>query len=662
MKGKDRGFYEGGETDEDRFPTPTQPFFQASEKRPLTSIAITVPDSQNINLEDANNDVRVNIQDLDALKVWRDVQNPDRFFELLYRYYHGKGLSVMYINSISNLVTMSFVAFMTLFLRYCVDWSFLWKPATEADHPKLSDIVHLLHIFKMSFFMYACTVLIIIFLSWQAWTLVQEWPKWKRIKVFFNHVLLVEDDELPTFEFNHVINKLIYLERRYPLLNGKIDACQIANRIMRRENYLIALFNKDIIDLSLPIPFVKTPILTKTLEWNLSFAIISYIFDENLAVKKSFLKDSNKHHMVEGLKKRFQLLALVNMALAPILFIFLCLHFLFKYGEELYKNPKVLGERQYTPYARWKFREFNELPHFFDKRLSLSHRKANRYMEQFHNEKLIAIGKLLGYVSGSLCFILIAMTAINEDLLMNFEITKGKSILWYLAFFGGLLALSRAVLPDRSKARDPAELMEEIQEYTHYMPKHWKISMYSEKVKEEFGELYNYQFLIFAHELASVILTPYVLWFDLPRKATQIVEFFREFTIHVDNLGYVCSFALFDFNRHGNPKYGSYIGQGTKATKFLRSKQGKMEKSFISFASNYPDWTPNQQGSVYLSKLKDFDMNQSTIAGRRSKFLRPPKESIHATIEEDEDSIEDNPGIMALLNEYYEYRKQHTAT
>ena len=60
--------------------------------------------------------------------------------------------------------------------------------------------------------------------------------------------------------------------------------------------------------------------------------------------------------------------------------------------------------------------------------------------------------------------------------------------------------------------------------------------------------------MIYAQELLSVVLTPFVLWLSLPDCAPAIVDFFREFTIHVDSLGYVCSFAVFDFQRHGNVK------------------------------------------------------------------------------------------------------------
>jgi Autophagy protein ATG9 len=53
---------------------------------------------------------------------------------------------------------------------------------------------------------------------------------------------------------------------------------------------MIAMFNKDILDLS--VPFLdNVKLLTKTLEWSLSICILNYVFDENYALKKKFIKD-----------------------------------------------------------------------------------------------------------------------------------------------------------------------------------------------------------------------------------------------------------------------------------------------------------------------------------------------------------------------------------
>jgi autophagy-related protein 9 len=63
--------------------------------------------------------------------------------------------------------------------------------------------------------------------------------------------------------------------------------------------------------------------------------------------------------------------------------------------------------------------------------------------------------------------------------------------------------------------------------------------------------LYDLKVTIFLGEVMSVIFTPFVLWFSLSNRCDRIIDFFREFTVHVDGIGYVCSFAVFNFQKPG---------------------------------------------------------------------------------------------------------------
>ena len=65
------------------------------------------------------------------------------------------------------------------------------------------------------------------------------------------------------------------------------------------------------------------------------------------------------------------------------------------------------------------------------------------------------------------------------------------------------------------------------------------------------------QALLFLEEMASIVVTPFVLYFLLPQCAPAILAFLRDFTVRVDGVGDICSMASFDFQRHGNAKYGS---------------------------------------------------------------------------------------------------------
>ena len=83
---------------------------------------------------------------------------------------------------------------------------------------------------------------------------------------------------------------------------------------MRQENYLIALFNKELLDLRVPLPSTaerllrldrdqpgnKGTMLTQALEWNLRFCLMEFLFDAQGKVRKVFLKSKNRSALIEG--------------------------------------------------------------------------------------------------------------------------------------------------------------------------------------------------------------------------------------------------------------------------------------------------------------------------------------------------------------------------
>lgn len=52
-------------------------------------------------------------------------------------------------------------------------------------------------------------------------------------------------------------------------------------------------------------------------------------------------------------------------------------------------------------------------------------------------------------------------------------------------------------------------------------------------------------------ELVSPIVTPFILLFKLQNRAPEIVDFLRNYTIDVQGVGDVCSFAQLDTKRAG---------------------------------------------------------------------------------------------------------------
>ncbi|TBU35594.1 APG9-domain-containing protein [Dichomitus squalens] len=576
-----------------------------------------------------------------ALWNWVNVFNLDAFLQEAYYYYEGKGIYSIALSRGLNLLTIGFVIGFSTFLLGCVDYSRI-RPEKVTRLPDIvvSSCVSRFSGFTLLFFMLFST-----FFIWQLVSYTLSMIRLMDMYRFYTHLLHIPDEDIQTISWPEVVRRIGAIREDNPLtaissntaahqsVTAKLDAHDIANRIMRQENFLIALFNKELLDLRVPVPLFlqgiplfrraadeqKGKMLTRALEWNLRFCLMEYLFDESGRVRKVFLKSKNRAALIEGLRRRLIFMGFLNAIFAPFIVLYLLMFFFFRYFEEYHNNPSNISGRGYTPYAQWKFREFNELPHLFKRRLNESYETASMYIGQFPNEKLTLIARFVSFIAGSFAAVLVLASILDPDLFVHFEITPHRTTVFYIAVFGSILAVARGMVPEENRVFDPELLMQEVVQYTHYMPDEWKGQLHSKKVHEEFGQLFAMKVMTFAQELMSVILTPFVLWYSLPPCAPAIVDFFREFTVHVDGLGYVCSFAVFDFQRHGNVKFGAKA----KVEERFMSREGKMEKSFLNFKAAHPDWTPNDpHGSDYLSRMADLGAAYPNGVTRRRLLQR----------------------------------------
>ena len=82
--------------------------------------------------------------------------------------------------------------------------------------------------------------------GWQLLRLLQDIPLLAQMRRLYVHLLEVEDDQIRATEFSDIVDRVVRLHATHPIIADRLDAHTIANRIVRRENYLVALFNKDI--------------------------------------------------------------------------------------------------------------------------------------------------------------------------------------------------------------------------------------------------------------------------------------------------------------------------------------------------------------------------------------------------------------------------------
>lgn len=433
---------------------------------------------------------------------------------------------------------------------------------------------------------------------------------------FYRYLLEIPDTDIQTVSWQEIVKRLMALRdlnpatasgvsERHRQFTGnqskqRMDAHDIANRLMRRDNYLIALFNKDVLDLTLPLPFLgNRHFFSKTLEWNLSFCILDFVFNEQGQVRPLFLKDTHRRGLSEGIRSRFLFAGFMNTVCAPFIIIYFVMLYFFRYFNEYQKNPSQIGTRQYTPFAEWKFREFNELQHLFQRRINMSYPFASRYIDQFPKDKTIQFSRFVAFVSGALASILFLASVIDPELFLGFEITHDRTVLFYLGVFTTVWAVARGAVPEENLVFDPEFALTNVIDYTHYCPNQWHGRLHSDEVRSEFALLYRMKVMVFLEEILGIIFTPFILWFSLPKCSDRLVDFFREFTVHVDGLGYVCSFAVFDFKKGPN-SIGRQEAGATSDPRddYYATKDGKMLASYYGFMDNYA--TNRKTGTPFL--------------------------------------------------------------
>lgn len=107
---------------------------------------------------------------------------------------------------------------------------------------------------------------------------------------------------------------------------------------MRQENYLIALFDRKLLDLRVPLPLIlqggeQAQTLTRALEWNLRACLLGHLFDQRGVVRGVFLKEKHRKGLAAELRRRMIFFGLVNAVFAPFIVVYLLMHSFFRYFE-----------------------------------------------------------------------------------------------------------------------------------------------------------------------------------------------------------------------------------------------------------------------------------------------------------------------------------------
>ncbi|KAF1361870.1 autophagy protein-like protein Apg9 [Lizonia empirigonia] len=558
-----------------------------------------------------------------ALWLWVNQTDLDTYMKDVYEYYRGHGIYSMLLKRVLTLFQSAFVVGFMTFLGWCVDYSKLPEShkMSEVLVPKCTSRIHGFWIFAIWVFS--------SYWVYSFYTMVTDIPRLRAMHDFYHHLLDIPDRDIQTVEWQQVVSRIMALRdlnlatasnlspETRKLLDSKsrqrLDAIDIASRLMRRENYLIALFNKEVLDVTVPIPFLGNRyIFSETTRWHVELAILEFVFSgKNGQFNPEFLKERNRRELVKRLRTRLMGVGLISVVCAPFAVVFVLASYLFKYFAEYHKDPGQLSNRDFTHFAQWKFREFNELPHLFERRHKMAQPYANMYLAQFPKDKTEQISSFVAFVTGAFAFVLVALTLLDSELFLTFEITPGKTAIFWIGVFTAIYRSARGSSPQEDQISDPAFYLGHVIYHTRYEPESWTDRLRTDEVRAEFAKLYQPKILIFAEEILSMVITPFLLIFRLPNCSERIVDFFREFSIVVDGLGVTCSYSMFPFNKGMQNRTNNIPTSqpgGARANDpasdpredYFMAKDNKMLASYYGFLDTYA----NSNGRGYNNRLQ----------------------------------------------------------
>jgi autophagy-related protein 9 len=535
---------------------------------------------------------------------------------------------------ITGILTYALVIFLLLFVSLFIDYDALLSATNDQNVNFWTDIIDPPNEFHPLFIFFGLLGLYLIF---KIMVFCREIPLFLEVKHFYEEHLKITEQELQNIPWEKVVSRVITVPGLCRA-NENWNELDVANRIMRQENYFIALINFEIFDFQLWI-FKWIPTGNQNVAFHFASDLLGWVVQ--LILTRTLWKRSGPNTLPTELEENvrrakfdpgascaasdrltflFRVYGAIALILLPFTLVYMTARYLFEYGNEFRSNPSNLGSRMWSPLARWRFREINELNHVFQKRLRQGELPATEYLDQFRLHWTNIAARFATFTIGSLIVVLLFFSLFSDNLLTSVNFAPDKSGIWVLGLLGIALAFCQSFTFSDDFCFDPDGALQRVCGYTHYSPAHWREKAHTLQVKTEFGQLFSNRGTVLMFELASVIVVPLILLFRLPNCSDRIVQFYSSHTKLDPILGDICSFGAFadaleksneckentttTTSSHNNPSVPSFIEEeGGGGDISASMNEGKLEKSFIFFAQEYPNWKCPPVGEQLLDNL-----------------------------------------------------------
>merc|ERR1719186_2537438 len=548
---------------------------------------------------------------------WSHIDDLDSFFSKVYDYHQKHGFTVMMLQETLELIQFIFVVFFTVFMAECINYPLLFKDNLPDGYHggkiTISEIIVTVSFSQMRFFTQMFVLISILFWLTRLIVVIYHVFQFWDIKCFYNSALKIPDSSLDSVTWWEVQKRLVAAQAEHMMCIHKqeLTPLDVYHRILRFNNYMVAMVNKSLLPLKFNLPFLGDYVFLSTgLRFNLELILFKSPWApfNQWHLREDYKRVARRKELADSLKTHILILGCVNLVLMPVILLWQILYSFFNYAEVIKREPGALGVRRWGHYGRDYLRHFNELEHELNARLSRSYKPASQYMDIFVSPLICVLARNVAFMAGSVLAALLLLTVWDED------VVQVEHVITIMTALGAAVAAARVFIPDENLVFCPEKTLSQVLAHIHYFPEAWKGKAHTNKVMNELGLLFPYTAVYLLEELISPIITPIILIFHLRYKSQEIVDFFRNFTVDVVGVGDVCSFAQMDVRRHGNPSWQvgnnkeeaaeGDVSVQPKTNTYTQAEDGKTEMSLIHFTLTNPGWRPPAESEGYLAGLR----------------------------------------------------------
>jgi len=487
------------------------------------------------------------------------IQDLDSFFKNVYDYYYLRGYSNIITQLVLDNSSYLFAIHFFIFNIYIIDWPLIIKLCVKEDKCDLeiSDFVSTSKIgenFSSFLLIYLFLIAYYLLFLWKSLLFLH---KMKKMKNIYYYKLRIKQKEMENLKFCEIIERLIELQEseNYCRIKENLTKFDVISRILRKENFLIAMITNNVIDLKLKIPLIgEKSFFTNFIYNNIYECIMKFAFEKG---------DTRVNPKILNLTLfRFKMIfyLLTESFFIPATIFFKIIFFIFRNADNFTSNKKSqtssisnLSQKIFSAHSQILFRNYNELQHHFEYRINKSYNSIEKFMNCFKDRRISIFSKFFVIISGSFLILVFVISTIDNRLLTELKIFN-KKIFFFAFVMGILISLFQSNANfDKNSEEDYLEnfeykdkLYKDIVNKVMNIPNDWKKSYNYTTLYKKISECYENNSVSLFKEIISISIFP-VIWLKIILTQTKnIVKFFKFYVKDVNGIGMIYSYSYFD--------------------------------------------------------------------------------------------------------------------